>query len=308
MYAVFEKGWYIMNDIVIKDSIKIEDMIYEIRGKQVMLDFDLAKIYECKNGTKTINQAVSRHVERFPSDFYFRLTEGEYYSLRSQFGTLKNGRGTHSKYLPYSFTEQGVAMLATVLRTKVAAQMSISIMRAFVKMRHYLSENLIEQKYINNLVLEHDYDIKLIQESLDKLEKEKEVNEVYFNGKIYDAYSKVLDIFSEAKNELIIIDRYTDKTVLDMVRNLECKVILITGKRSKLTKLDIEKYNVDYNNLSVYYDDTFHDRYIVIDRNKIYHSGNSINHIGFRKSSIDVINDRSMKRTLLKDIDIIIIK
>ena len=127
-------------------------------------------------------------------------------------------------------------------------------MRAFVKMRHYLSSNLLEQKYINNMVLEHDYDIKIIQESLDN------------NGKIYDVYSKVLDIFSEAKKELFIVDRYTDKTILDMIKNLKCKVILITSKRGKFTKLDIDKYNSDYNNLSVYYDDTFHDRYFIIDR------------------------------------------
>ena len=156
------------------------------------------------------------------------------------------------------------------------------------------------------MVLEHDYDIKIIQESLDKLEKDKEVNEVYFNGKIYDAYSKVLDIFSEAKKELIIVDRYTDKTILDMIKNLECKVILITSKRGKLTKLDIDKYNSDYNNLSVYYDDTFHDRYFIIDRECLYHSGNSINHIGFRKSSIDLLQDESVKKALISDINKII--
>ena len=200
-----------MHEVVIKDDIKIEDMIYEIRGKQVMLDSDLGRIYECKNGTKTINQAVNRHIDRFPSDFYFQITEDEYNSLRSQIGTLKNGRGEHKKYLPYAFTEQGVAMLATVLRTKVASQMSINIMRAFVKMRHYISSNLLEQKYINNMVLDNNeritqntIDIKLLQESFDKLEKDKCINEIYFNGKIYDAYSKVLDIFSEAKEELII--------------------------------------------------------------------------------------------------------
>ncbi len=169
-----------MHEVVIKDDIKIEDMIYEIRGKQVMLDSDLGRIYECKNGTKTINQAVNRHIDRFPSDFYFQITEDEYNSLRSQIGTLKNGRGEHKKYLPYAFTEQGVAMLATVLRIKVASQMSINIMRAFVKMRHYISSNLLEQKYINNMVLDNNeritqntIDIKLLQESFDKLEKDK---------------------------------------------------------------------------------------------------------------------------------------
>ena len=179
-------------------------------------------------------------------------------------------------------------------------------MRAFVKMRHYLSFNLLEQKYINNMVLEHDYDIKIIQESLDKLEKDKEINEVYFNGKIYDAYSKVLDIFSETKEELIIVDRYTDKTILDMIKNLECNVILITSKRGKLTELDIDKYNSDYHNLSIYYDDTFHDRYFIIDRKFLYHSGNSINHIGFRKSSIDIIHDENVKKLIINDINKII--
>ena len=266
-----------MQDILIKDDMKIEDMIYEIRGKYVMLDSDFAVLYECTNGTKDINKAVKRNAERFPSDFYFQLTKEEYSSLRFQTGTLKSARGEHKKYLPYAFTEQGVAMLATVLRTKVASEMSVSIMRAFVKMRHYLLNTIGENKYIKDMLLKHDNEIsdnsnniKLLQESFDKLEQDKEINEIYFNGKAYDAYAKVLDIFDEAKEELIVVDRYTDKTFLDMIRNLECKVILITSKRSKLTKLDIEKYNGDYNNLTIYYDDSFHDRYFIIDRNKFY--------------------------------------
>ena len=160
-----------MNEIAVTDEIKIEDMIYEIRGKYVMLDSDLGRVYEYKNGIKTINQAVNRHLERFPSDFYFQLTEDEYSSLRSQVGTLKNGRGEQKKYLPYVFTEQGVAMLATVLRTKVASEMSVSIMRAFVKMRHYLLNTVGENKYIKDMLLKHDNElsehgnsIRLLQE------------------------------------------------------------------------------------------------------------------------------------------------
>ena len=132
-----------MNEVKIIDENAIEDMIYEIRGKQVMLDSDLARLYKCANGTKTINQAVNRHHDRFPNDFYFQLTDEEYISLRSQIGTLKNGRGQHKKYNSYVFTEQGVAMLAAVLRTDVASQMSVSIMRAFVKMRKFISSNLL---------------------------------------------------------------------------------------------------------------------------------------------------------------------
>ena len=196
-----------------------------------MLDSDLGRVYECKNGTKTINQAVNRHLDRFPVDFYFQLTGEEFLNLKSQFGTSSWNNYGGIRKLPYAFTEQGVAMLATVLRTDVAEAVSIRIMDAFVKMRHYISDGLFEQKFINGMVLEHDYEIKLLQESFNKLETAKEINHVYFNGKVYDAYSKVLDIFNEAKEELIVVDRYTDKTFLDMIRNIECKVILIIVRK-----------------------------------------------------------------------------
>lgn len=186
-----------MNDIIVKDEVVIEKLIYEIRGKQVMLDSDLAKLYGCANGTKTINLAVKRHQNRFPERFMFRLTQEEYDHLRFQFETTK--RDNMSRSLPYAFTEQGVAMLATILRTKIAEIVSIRNMDAFVSMHKYISNNLIEQKYINNMVIEHDSQIKLLQESLDKLEEKRKVNEIYFNGQIYDAYSKILEIFKQAR-------------------------------------------------------------------------------------------------------------
>ena len=132
-----------MNQVLEKE--KVEDLIYEIRGKQVMLDSDLARLYECVNGTKDINKAVRRNIERFPEDFYFQLTDEEYIELRFQFGTTK-GRNM-SRTLPHVFTEQGIAMLASVLRTKIASEVSVNIMRAFVIMKKYISSNLIEQKY-----------------------------------------------------------------------------------------------------------------------------------------------------------------
>ncbi len=170
-----------MNEIIKEDN-KIEHLIYEIRGKQVMLDSDLAKLYHCKNGTKTINLAVKRHIKRFPERFMFRLTKEEYYEiLRFHSETLELEKGKYSKYLPYVFTEQGVAMLATVLRTEVAEDVSIAIMDAFVMMRKYISTNLIEQKYINNQVMKNTEDIKVLQESFSKFEKESKRNEIYFN-------------------------------------------------------------------------------------------------------------------------------
>ncbi len=153
-----------MNEVKIRDEIIIENLIYEIRGKQVMLDSDLARLYKCANGTKTINLAVKRHINRFPERFMFQLTKDEYNNLRFQLETTNN----MSRTLPYAFTEQGVAMLATILRTKVAEEISIRIMDAFVAMRHYIGKDLIEQKYINNLVLEDHDKIKALENSFQK--------------------------------------------------------------------------------------------------------------------------------------------
>lgn len=295
-----------MNDVITKDEVIIENLIHEVRGKQVMLDSDLGKLYECANGTKTINQAVKRHLDRFPYDFYFQLTEEEYNSLGSQLGTLKNGRGQHKKYLPYAFTEQGVAMLATVLRTSIASQMSVSIMRAFVTMRKFISTNLIEQKYINKQVLKNTEDIKLLQESFQKFEEKRKDNEIYFNGQIFDAYSKIKEIFKSARKKLIIIDSYADNTVLDIVKRLNIKVIIITKKDNLLTKQDIVKYNKQYHNLKVIYDNTFHDRYFIIDEREVYHCGTSINRIGYKTFSINLISDEEVCSLLINKVNKII--
>ena len=161
-----------MNEVVTKEDIKIENMIYEIRGKQVMLDSDLARLYKCKNGTKTINLAVKRHINRFPERFMFQLTKDEYDYLRFQTETAKENN--MSRTLPYVFTEQGVAMLATVLNTKVATEVSIRIMDAFISMRKSISSNLLEQKYINDLALEHDKRIKALENLTNKIKKIEE--------------------------------------------------------------------------------------------------------------------------------------
>ena len=166
----------------------------------------------------------------------FQLTMDEVSSIsRFQLETLK-GQGHNIKYLPYAFTEQGVAMLATILRTSVAEEVSIKIMDAFVAMRKYIGANLIEQKYINNLVLEDHNKIQVLEESFQKLEEKRKDSEIYFDGQIYDAYSKVLDIFKSAKKELIIIDSYANNTLLDIIKRLNLKVIIITKPNNLLTK------------------------------------------------------------------------
>ena len=286
-----------MNEVVEKEIINIEDIIYEINGKQVMLDSDLAMLYQIE--TKRINEAVSRNKEKFPERFAFRISENEYRILKSQIATSKGGaRKGHMV-----FTEQGVAMLSTILKSKVAIQTSIRIMDAFVAMRRYISSNLIEQKFINNLVLEDHDKIKLLQESFKKFEEKKKVNEIYYKGQIYDAYSKIKDIFCLAKKELVIIDSYADKTVLDMIKSIKAKVLLITKENNKLTELDIEKYNKQYSNLKVIRNKNFHDRYFIIDKEEVYHCGTSINYAGSKIFSINTLEDNIIKESIIEVIE-----
>ena len=188
---------------------------------------------------------------------------------------------------------QGVAMLATVLRTPVAEEISIKIMDAFVAMRKFISNNLLEQKNINNLVLEdhslileNKKKIRLIEDTLEKFEEKKKVSEIYFDGQIYDAYSKIQEIFKEAKNKLVVIDSYADNTILDIIKRLNINVTIITKQNNLLTKQDIERYNKQYNNLTVKYDNTFHDRYFILDDKIVYHCGARI---GYKTFSITKI-------------------
>ncbi len=266
-----------MNSLTVNDK-NITNMIYEIRGKQVMLDSDLAILYECKNGTKSINLAVKRNVDKFPNDFYFQLDLEEFKKLRFHFETANYNM---IRMLPYVFTEEGVAMLASVLRTKVANEVSVGIMRSFVMMRKYISNELIEQKFINKQVLKNTEDIKLLQE---------------------DAYSKILDIIKEAKKELIIIDNYADKSMLDMIRKVTINVTIICKENCLLKEIDIEKYKEQYNNLKVIYNNTFHDRYIILDKKVIYHCGTSLNHIGSKTFSINKLEDEELKKEFIQKI------
>ena len=295
-----------MNNVIVKEEIVIENLIYEIRGVQVILDSDLARLYECTNGTKDINKAVKRNTERFPESFMFQLTDEEYYNLRFQSGTSKRRGGR--RYNPYVFTEQGVAMLSSVLHSEIAIKMSIQIINAFVIMRKYMSNNLIEQRYINNLVLEHESEIKLLKESFGKIEEKRKINEIYFNGQIFDAYSKILEIFKTATKKLVIIDAYADNTILDIVKRLSIQVIIITKKDNLLTYQDITKYNKQYHNLKVFFNNDFHDRYFLIDDKDIYHCWTSINRIGYKTFSITMIGDKEVVDLLFDKVNKIIYK
>ena len=277
---------------------KIENIIYEINGKQVMLDSDLARLYEVD--TKRINGSVSRNKEKFPERFSWILDASGLEILRSQFATSSYHGGR--RYAIRVFTGQGVAMLATILRTKVAEEVSIRIMDAFVALRKYISSNLLEQKYINNLVLEDHVKIKTLEDSFKRIEEKRKVNEIYFNGQIFDAYNKILEIFKVATKTLVIIDAYADNTILDIVKRLKINVIIITKPNNFLTRQDVIKYNKQYHNLVVYYDNTFHDRYFILDNKEIYHCGASINRIGYKTFSITLMGDSEVSGLLINKV------
>ena len=295
------------SDLIELDEKEIENKIYEIRGIQVMLDSDLAELYGCKNGTKDINKAVKRNINKFPSDFYFQLTKKEYNEiLRFQNGTLELEQGKYSKYLPYVFTEQGIAMLASVLKTEYATEVSVKIIRTFVKMRHFIVDNYDLFKslnIINNKLLDHDNKLNIYGEKIDRIFNKFEPKEVLLlKGQTYDAYSKILDIFKLAKEELIIIDNYADNKVLNMISKLKVNIMLITKDSKRLNELDIEKYNSQYKNLKVIRNNTFHDRYIIIDKKEVYHLGTSINNAGNGIFSINKLEDEFVINTLLDKI------
>ena len=281
-----------MNNIVVSDNIKIEDLIYEIRGKKVMLDSDLADLYGCKNGSKEINQAVKNNIEKFPERYCFRITEEEYSSLKSKVLTSRGGsRKGHTV-----FTEQGVYMLATILKSKLATSITIAIMDAFVVMKNIINTSLIEQKYFNELTIKNTEDIKLLQESFDKLNTKESNNHIFYEGQIYDAYSLLIDILSKAKKEIIIIDNYAGKKLFDIIRNINVKVKIYTENIDNISK---EKYEKQYSNIEIINTNIFHDRFIIIDNKVLYHSGASFKDLGKKCFAITKIVDNNILEELL---------
>ena len=199
--------------------------------------------------------------------------------------------------MPYAFTEQGVAMLATILKTPVADIVSMKIIDAFVYMKRYLS---FENK--NSIILNHEERILKLEESFDKLNEKEKINAIFYEGQIYDAYSLLIDIFKEAKEEIIIIDNYADKSILDMITNLNVKVTVVTRKFNLLKDIDIKKYNKQYHNLKVIYSDKFHDRFVIIDKKVLYHSGASFKDLGNKCFAINKIEDNEYLKNILKKI------
>lgn len=287
----------------------IENLIYIIRGKQVMIDSDLAMLYQVE--TKRLNEAVKRNIARFPEEFCFQLTAEEAESLRSQFTTLKetknDGRGKHRKYLPYVFTEQGIAMLSAVLRSDVAIQVSISIMKSFVEMRRFIANNALLFEHISNVELKQLEYQKQTDEKLEQIfeyisEHEESSQKVFFDGQIYDAFSLIVSLIGKADKEIILIDGYVDVETLNLLSKKKEKVdvTLYTLKRTKLTKTDVENFNVQYPTLEVKYTKVFHDRFLILDRTTAYHIGASLKDAGKKCFGINLIQDEGIIRDILQ--------
>ena len=285
-----------MNNLEVIEGIRIENLIHEVRGKQVMLDSDLAKIYKCKNGTKSINLAVKRHIDRFPERFMFKLTEEEYNSLKFQSETSSYNSHGGVRKLPYAFTEQGVAMLSAVLKTGVAESVSVAIMDAFVAMKKFISSNLLEQRFINNMVLDHDERIKLLESNFSN---KTFSNEIFYEGQIFDAYYLLLKIFDSSKKSIIIIDNFADKELFKLLSKTDKKVTVYSKNiNSELVK----KYRKQYDNITLIENDSFHDRFIIIDEEILYHCGASFKDLGTKCFAINRIDNKELINNLLSSI------
>jgi len=272
-----------MNELQLVENINIKDYIYEIRGKQVMLASDVAKLYNVE--TFRINEVVKRNINRFPSSFCFQLTKEDWIFLRSQIAISKDGRGG-VRYLQYVFTEHGIMMLSGLLKSEIAAFINVYIINAFVEMRKLISKDTfqsrltnVEQKLIdmdNNFTdkfLKSDKNFEILFSEL----KSPKNTHLFFDGQIYDAYSLLIDILNEAKESVIIIDNYIDKNILDIISKIHKKVNIITKNIDKRT---LSIYKKQYDNIDIIIDNKYHDRFIILDNKVLYHSGASFKDLG----------------------------
>ena len=294
------------------NNAPIASKIVVFRDVQVMIDRDLAELYGVE--TKRLKEQVNRNIERFPEQFMFQLSLDEYQNVRkslwSQIATIENNedlRGRHTKYLPYAFTEQGVAMLSAVLRSEKAVRVSIEIMNAFVQMRHYLHNNLNLAGRLTAVENKVDLKFKKIDENFSKIFKELDSNPkkakegVFFKGQIFDAYAFFQDLIKTAKKEIVLIDGYVDLSVLERLSVKQKNVIvkIFTYPKAELQQIDIDQFNKQYPTLHVDYTQKMHDRFMIIDNKELYHIGASLKDLGKACFAFEKMED---SKTLIPDI------
>ncbi len=291
----------------LKENVDIKSLIYEVRGKQVMLDSDVAYLFGYE--VKQLNRQITRNKDRFPENYCFKITKEEYDSLRCQNGTLKSSRGEHRKYMPYVFKEYGITMLAGLLKSKIAVEASIRIVNQFIEMKKLLKKNndslsLINDIYnIKNKLLIHDKNFEII---FDKFERKEDFkSKLFFDGEIYDAYSLLVDVIGKTNKEIIIIDNYVDKVTLDILskKKVSVTVLLIMDEnKSKLNNTDINKFNSEYPLLRIRCTNAFHDRFIILDNKYLYHLGASLKDLGKKVFGVTKIEDKLVLNDLINKI------
>ncbi|MCD8153887.1 MAG: ORF6N domain-containing protein [Clostridiales bacterium] len=296
-------------DIAVAEAVQVDirSLIYVVRGQQVMLDSDLAMLYQVK--TKRLNESVKRNIVRFPKRFRFQLTEEETDSLRSQIATLNetSGRGAHRKYLPYVFTEQGIAMLSSVLRSDVAIQVSINIMDAFIEMRRFISNNAVMFERISAVELrqlqyQEQTDAKL-EQIFDYISEHVEsTQKVFFDGQIYDAFGLLVNLIQKAEKEITLIDGYVDVDTLNLLckKNDKVSVTIHTHEKTKLSNADVVKFNAQYPTLVVKYTKAFHDRFLILDKKIAYHIGASLKDAGKKCFAVSLLQDEGVVKDILQ--------
>ena len=271
----------------------IKNLIYTIRGMQVMLDSDVANLF--KYTTKNINKSVKNNAERFPEYYCFQLTTKEYNSLMTRrYNITKIGRSNNRKYLPYVFTEYGITMLAALLKSEVAVNISIKIVNTFMQMRKNFSENNQVFERLTSLEYKLLEQEKKINNILGELKFEENIKQkIFFKGQIYDAYSIIIDIIKSANKKILIIDNYIDDNVLKMLskKKKDVEVTILTSIKSNIEKLDIKKFNKEYPILKLEKTNKFHDRFIIVDNKEMYHLGASIKDLGKKCFGINKIED-----------------
>lgn len=291
-------------NLVIVDNKEIQNMIYTFRGRQVMIDRDLAYLYNVE--TKVLNQAVKRNLNRFPEHFRFQLTEEEYENLRSQFVTSSEDN-THGgrRYMPYVFTEQGIAMLSAILKSDVAVEASIKIMNSFVEMRRFLISNQELFSRLDRIELKQLETDKKLEEVFNYLATNTEVKQnIFFDGQIYDAFSFIVGLVKKANKDIILTDNYVDVNTLNILckKNKSVDVVIITAGKGSLSTKDITKFNAQYPKLSVKTTTDFHDRFLIIDKVEVYHIGASIKDAGKKSFGITKMEDKDLVTSLVNKV------
>lgn len=274
------------------NQISIENKIYELRGIAIMLDQDLAVLFQVE--TKILNKSVKRNIERFPTHFMFQLTNEEWNNLRFQIGTSSETYGGR-RFLPYAFTEQGVAMLSAILRSEIAIKVSLQIMNAFVSMRKLIRNSMHIEYRLTQLEIKNIETDQKFNHVFDALENKQIVPEqgIYFEGQIFDAYLFVSNLVRSAKRSIILFDNYVDDSILTLLdkRGNTVKATIYTQKIDKKLQLDILKHNSQYPPIEIKIIKTIHDRFLLIDKNEVYHFGASLKDLGKKWFAFSRLND-----------------